>query len=286
VPTVGRSNHGITNGVYTMNRFSLLVSVLCATALLVGVADAQKVSDRPVDTLEGVLRVHPKFYYRYYIDGFGDGQECALFAADKRLQQIKPGSLIRVRGDLASKFFGQKDKTSALISTWIIYMNVDQVEVLRAPVSQSRMPSSTFPRPSQRSKRAEVAAVKSAAPVPPSSMTRPIGLLGLPIGTYVRIEGHPYRPTKPPFKVHARTLLVDTLQGKKLNAPIKLVMMNIGSDSLSTETRCVLNGYESGAWVGSPEGLPPGTPVEQAVFHFHHYFVVTSVEEPKGLKVR
>ena len=133
-----------------MNRFSLLVGVLCATAL-VGATDAQKSSDRPGDTLEGVLRVHPKFHYQYYIDGFGDGQACALFSADKRLQQIKPGSLIRVRGDLASKFFGQKDKPSALISTWIIYMDVDRVEVLRGPVSRSRVPSSTFPPPSQRS---------------------------------------------------------------------------------------------------------------------------------------
>jgi hypothetical protein len=151
VPTAGRINLGMTNGVDTMNRFSLLVTVLFATAILVGVVDAQKASDRPVDTLEGVLRVHPKFHYRYYIDGFGDGQECALFNADKRLQQIKPGSLIRVRGDLASKFFGQKDKKSALISTWIIYMDVDQVEVLRGPVSQSRVRSSTFPPPSQMS---------------------------------------------------------------------------------------------------------------------------------------
>ena len=134
-----------------MNRFSLLVTVLCATEILVAVADAQKASDRPVDTLEGVLRVHPKFHYRYYIDGFGNGQECALFVADKRLQQIKPGSLIRVRGDLASKFFGQKDKTSALISTWIIYMDVGQVEVLRGPVSRAQLPSNTSPRPRQRS---------------------------------------------------------------------------------------------------------------------------------------
>ncbi len=134
-----------------MNRFSLLATVLCATAICVGVADAQQASDRPVDALEGVLRVHPKFHYRYYINGFGDGQECALFNADKRLQQVKPGSLIRVRGDLASKFFGHdpKDKTPAVASTWIIYMGVDQVEVLRGPVS--RVPSNTFPPPSATS---------------------------------------------------------------------------------------------------------------------------------------
>ena len=102
-------------------------------------ARVKKVLDKypgpPVDILEGVLRVHPKFHYRYYIDGFGDGQACALFHADKRLKQIQPGSRIRVRGDLASKLFGgdPQDKTSALIRTWIIYMDVDQVQVLRGP---------------------------------------------------------------------------------------------------------------------------------------------------------
>ncbi len=127
-----------------MNRFPFLVTVLFATAVVVGDSGAQEAPDRPVDTLEGVLRVHPKFHYRYYLDGIGHGQECALFSADKRLQQIKPGSLIQVRGDLASKFFGhdRKDKSPrALPPTWIIYMDIVQVEVLRGPASRSRLPS-------------------------------------------------------------------------------------------------------------------------------------------------
>lgn len=123
-----------------MIRFALVFAVLLAAPILIGIADAQKVSKKPVDVLEGVLRVHPKFHYRYYIDGFGGGQQCALFLADKRLKQIKPGSLIRVRGDLASKRFGgdPKDKRSALAKTWIIYMNVDQVEVLRKSAEDGR----------------------------------------------------------------------------------------------------------------------------------------------------
>lgn len=101
--------------------------------------------------------MHPKFYYRYYLDGFGDGQKCALFGADKRLQQIKPGSLIRVRGDLASKLFGHdpEDKSPrALLATWVIYMDVDQVEVLRGPVS--RVPLNTLPPPSATSAESEI----------------------------------------------------------------------------------------------------------------------------------
>ncbi len=115
-----------------MKRFSFLATVLCVTAILAGVAGAQKASDKRADVLVGVLRVHSKFHYRYFIDGFGDGQQCALFQADGRLKQIKPGSLIRVQGDLASKFFGDpKDRRAALVSTWIIYLDVDEVEILR-----------------------------------------------------------------------------------------------------------------------------------------------------------
>ena len=138
-----------------MNRFSFLVTVLCATAILIGVASAQRVSKKPVDILEGVLRVHSKFHYRYYIDGFGDGQHCALFQADKRLKQIKPGSVIRVRGDLASKLFGgdPKDKRSALIRTWIIYMDVDQVEVLRGPASSGALINPPPLSPTSRSSK-------------------------------------------------------------------------------------------------------------------------------------
>ncbi|MCA9040290.1 MAG: hypothetical protein KDA65_08095 [Planctomycetaceae bacterium] len=85
------------------------------------------------NVLEGTLRVHPKFHYRYYIDGFGDGQECALFQADNQLSQIKPGSRVRVKGKLGSRFFGgdPNDPAPALVKTWIIYMDVQSVDVLK-----------------------------------------------------------------------------------------------------------------------------------------------------------
>jgi len=125
-----------------MHRFSS-VSLLVTALILVVSAQAQGRSEDRAEILEGTLRVHPKFHYRYYIDGFGDGQQCALFQVDDRLQHIKPGSLIRVRGNLASKFFGRdpKDKFPALASTWIIYMNVEHVEVIRDPLLKSAGPS-------------------------------------------------------------------------------------------------------------------------------------------------
>jgi hypothetical protein len=113
----------------------------------------------------------------------------------------------------------------------------------------------------------------------------PIGSLGYLIGTYLTIEGHRYEPTDG-LKRPGRILLVDTVQGNRLDVPVKLIIKNVDTDSMNTQTRWILNGYESGAWVGSPEGLPPGTPVEQHQFHFHRYFVVTSVESPAQLKIK
>jgi len=93
------------------------------------------------DVLEGVLRVHPKFHYRFYLDGFGDGQECALFGADEELGRIGVSSRIRVQGDLASRFFGNpNDKHAALAQTWIIYMDVADVQ-LREHAATERTPS-------------------------------------------------------------------------------------------------------------------------------------------------
>lgn len=89
-----------------MRRCLHLLGLFCALAILIAVANAQKGSKEPADILEGVLRIHPKFHYRYYIDGFGSGQNCALFKADERLADVEPGTRIRVRGDLRSQFFG------------------------------------------------------------------------------------------------------------------------------------------------------------------------------------
>jgi hypothetical protein len=52
-------------------------------------------------------------------------------------QQLAIGSedlqgQIRVRGDLASRFFGDpSDPTAAIAPTWVIYMNVRDVDVVR-----------------------------------------------------------------------------------------------------------------------------------------------------------
>jgi len=130
-----------------MKYLLLSAALLCMITLRMAAASAQTPTEKPADCLEGVLRVHPKFHYRYYINEFGAGQSCALLGADTRLEQIKPGSRIRVQGKLASKYFGDpKDKTPAVISTWVIYMRVEQVDVLRQPSSNASEPPAPHAR--------------------------------------------------------------------------------------------------------------------------------------------
>jgi hypothetical protein len=113
----------------------------------------------------------------------------------------------------------------------------------------------------------------------------PAGRLGHPLGTYLRIEG--IRIEGP--KYAGRTLLVDALNGKKLETPIDIAIENV--DSLPKDTRCILRGYEMGQMVGTPPAVEQAAKEEgkdisqpQAGWKFYRYFIVTSVVEPKDLK--
>jgi hypothetical protein len=88
-------------------------------------------------TLEGILKIHPKYLYKYYITGFGDGQACALMGEDK-LQNIKVGSLVHVEGRLGSGFHpgGTPLNPSAWGRDWYIFMDVATVTVLREPEAE------------------------------------------------------------------------------------------------------------------------------------------------------
>ena len=113
----------------------------------------------------------------------------------------------------------------------------------------------------------------------------PAGRLGFPLGTYLRIEGVKVEGPK----YGGRTLLVDTLNGKKLDTPIDVSIENV--DSLPKDTRCILRGYEMGQMIGTPPAVEQVAKEEgkdiilpQAGWKFHRFFIVTSVVEPKDLK--
>jgi len=115
---------------FSIRRFTALIFVLIISASVFG-------SENNHEVLEGILKVHPKYLYKYYITGFGDGQECALMKC-KELEKIKPGSYIHVEGRLGTFHHsgGTKNNPSPFSKTWIIYMDVEKVNVLKPPREQ------------------------------------------------------------------------------------------------------------------------------------------------------
>ena len=116
----------------------------------------------------------------------------------------------------------------------------------------------------------------------------PAGRLGHPFGAYLTIEGVREEPGTT-MVTGVCTLLVDTVNGKKLNTSIRIWIENV--DSLPKDSRCILRGYETGAMIGVPpakiqaakeEGKEINMP--QVGWNFNHYFIVTSVVAPKDLK--
>lgn len=117
-----------------------------------------------------------------------------------------------------------------------------------------------------------------------SAQEVPAGRLGHPLGTYLKIEG--VRIEGP--KTGGRTLLVDTVNGRKLAPPTDVAVENV--ESLPASTRCILRGYETGGMVGLPPAVEKAAKEEgksvnlpQAGWQFRRWFVVTSVVEPKDL---
>ncbi|MDA8078761.1 MAG: hypothetical protein M0Z79_07450 [Nitrospiraceae bacterium] len=125
-------------------------------------------------------------------------------------------------------------------------------------------------------------------PAPAQADEFPImGELGHPLGTYLIIEGMGIRAEKGK-KVPAGTLLVDIVNGKKLESPVSISIEIENVDVLPKDTRCILRGYESGKMIGVPNEVAEKEqiPAPAAVWQFFHYFIVTSIVEPKDLKYR
>jgi hypothetical protein len=106
----------------------------------------------------------------------------------------------------------------------------------------------------------------------------PFGLLGHPLGAYLTIEGVRFEGGKTGVK----TLLVDKVNGKKLEKPITIWIKNV---ILPKGERCILNGYESGNMVGVPEKAIKieNMPQPQKRWSFFKYFIVTSSIQPENL---
>ena len=88
-------------------------------------------------TLEGELKVHPKYLYRYYLV-LGNGAICGLYGSDHgrepdKLARVQLPARVRVRGVLGTAHHpgGTKENPSPFPETWIMYMDVHEVESLK-----------------------------------------------------------------------------------------------------------------------------------------------------------
>lgn len=113
-----------------------------------------------------------------------------------------------------------------------------------------------------------------------ASAVVPRGRLGFQLGTYLTVEGIKAERGK----IGDRTLIVDTVNGQKLDKPINVPLE--GVTPLPSGVRCAVRGYETGEMIGVPAeaARKEGLPIQQAAWQFFRTFIVTSVVEPKELK--
>ena len=107
-------------------------AVVIGTAVLGGTAAGDEPKAPKLWTLEGELKVHPKYIYRYYLV-FGLGQTCALYGSDHELARFKLPARVRVRGELGTSHHlgGTKENPSPFPEAWVLYMDVQEVEALK-----------------------------------------------------------------------------------------------------------------------------------------------------------
>lgn len=117
---------------------------------------------------------------------------------------------------------------------------------------------------------------------PPPAPILPMGRLGYPLGQYLTIEG----VRADGFKTGTRTLLIDTVSGKKRPRPIELWIDNLKSDGLPSDERCIFKGYETGRMIGIPPSVAEAEALRsQAAWQFQHAFIVTTVVAPEGVEI-
>ena len=128
---------------------------------------------------------------------------------------------------------------------------------------------------------------------------QPSGYFG-DLGKYLTVEGVRAEGSK----VERGTLLVDTVNGRKLDRPIPVVVHAHAFDRtrfdlptafvLPPKQRCIFKGFESGGMIGVPSGVReaakelgrddvPRSPVD---WQWRPYFAALIVVEPKGTELR
>ena len=129
-------------------RASAAGAVAIGTAVLAGTATGDEPKAPKLWTLEGEMKVHPKFIYRYYIV-LNRGQTCALYGADHsrepdQLARVQLPDFVRVRGVLGTEHHdgGTKENPSPFPQGWTLYMDVREVEALKYDLGPKPQPGS------------------------------------------------------------------------------------------------------------------------------------------------
>jgi len=123
----------------------------------------------------------------------------------------------------------------------------------------------------------------------PQRPRQPTGHLG-PLGTYRTIEGVLYAGRG---KVESNTLVVDVVDGKRLEKPIHILIKNA---RIPPKVRCVLKGYELGEMIGRPPaeyaltkelGRDPNELARRdaTAWRWRPFFVPLIATGPKGLEI-
>ncbi|HEY2838174.1 MAG TPA: hypothetical protein VGJ26_03445, partial [Pirellulales bacterium] len=119
------------------------------------------------------------------------------------------------------------------------------------------------------------------------------------LGEYLTIEG----VKDEGGKVEYGSLVVDTVNGKKLDKPISIMVtgayiadhnLRPASLDLSAKQRCVFKGFESGSMIGVPPAILAAakeqgwkeTPMSPVGWQWRPHFVALIVVEPKELALR
>ena len=112
-------------------------AVVIGTAVLGGTAAGDEPKAPKLWTLEGEMKAHPKYIYRYYLV-LGDGQKCAVYGSDHgrepdQLARLKLPARVRVHGVLGTSHHpgGTKENPSPFPETWTVYMDVHEAEALK-----------------------------------------------------------------------------------------------------------------------------------------------------------
>lgn len=137
-------------------------------------------------------------------------------------------------------------------------------------------------------------------PNAPGAVARqPGGLLHDELGSYLTIEG----VLSEGAKAETGTLLVDTVNFKKLEKPISIVVrgaivvnhnLQPARLDLPAKQRCILKGYESGEMIGVAPAVEQAAreknwrewPMSPTAWRWRTFFVALVVVEPKDVELR